>query len=245
MRVQHYDITSTARFTKYNNAVCNIHSFFLCLHHCCFLCVSNGFRFAKEKQNDGFGVMLQCSVAGNDLNYDMSVEKTLFLLKLFGEKHSWKLYHGREILEKAKLRSTIKKLLPQGHLWGLLKLPEMENKAVQRNQALLVNHLAVYAPHSPKYRSLSWFASARVVKSAWKYGVSSYTNLVVVQLESRWRSLIEIVAVRNMSVIRTFNFCLLDWIVDFVLKPDTEVWLLGCLRPRNLQSNPYLRTFWP
>ena len=132
-------------------------------------------------------VMLQCAVSGTDRDYDVGVERSLFLLKLYGDKHSWKFYPGQETLEKAKLKAKIKKLLPGGELEALVKLPEMEDKALLRIQTLLVNHLAVYASHSPKYKSLSWFASARALKSACKHGVSPYTNLAVVQLATHLR----------------------------------------------------------
>ncbi|CAJ1953579.1 unnamed protein product [Cylindrotheca closterium] len=132
-------------------------------------------------------VMLQCVVSGVDRNYDKGVEKTLFLLNYYGEKHTWKFYPGQETVEKAKLQKKLKRLLPNGHVDGLLDLSNMENKAALRIQTLLVNHLAVYASHSPTYNSLSWLASARALKSACKQGISPVTNLAVIQMATHLR----------------------------------------------------------
>ena len=63
----------------------------------------------------------------------------------------------------------------------------MNDKGLLRIQTLLVNHLAVYASYSPKYKSLSWFASARALKSACKHGISPVTNLALVQLATHLR----------------------------------------------------------
>jgi len=132
-------------------------------------------------------IMLRCVVSGNDRNYDMGVERTLWLLKYYGEKHSWKFFPGQGALEKVKLRSKIKKLLPCGELEDLLDLPDMVDKPALRIQTLLVNHLAVYASYSPTYKPISWFASARALKSACKHGISPVTNLAVVQMAAHLR----------------------------------------------------------
>ncbi|CAJ1946396.1 unnamed protein product [Cylindrotheca closterium] len=132
-------------------------------------------------------IMLQCVVSGNDRNYDKGVERTLLLLKFYGDKHIWKFYPGKETVEKTKLKAKLKKLLPNGHVNGLLDLSEMVDKGALRIQTLLVNHLAVYAAYSPTYKSLSWFASARALKGTCKQGISPVTNLAVIQMATHLR----------------------------------------------------------
>ncbi|KAL3928624.1 MAG: hypothetical protein SGBAC_012568 [Bacillariaceae sp.] len=132
-------------------------------------------------------IMLECVVTGNDRNYDKGVEKTLLLLKFYGEHHSWKFYPGQETVEKAKLKSKLKKLLPNGKLDDLLDLSDMLDLGSLRIQELLVNHLAIYASYSPTHKPLSWFASARALKSACKEGISPVTNLALIQMASHLR----------------------------------------------------------
>ncbi|CAJ1946409.1 unnamed protein product [Cylindrotheca closterium] len=132
-------------------------------------------------------IMLQCVVSGNDRNYDKGVERTLLLLKYYGDKHIWKFFPGQETVEKARLKAKLKKLLPNGHVNGLLDLSEMVDKGALRIQTLLVNHLAVYAAYSPTYKSLSWFASARALKGTCKQGISPVTNLAVIQMATHLR----------------------------------------------------------
>lgn len=132
-------------------------------------------------------IMLQCVVSGNDRNYEKGVERTLLLLKFYGEKHSWKFYPGHETVEKTKLKSKIKKALPTGEVEDLLDMHAMTDLSELRIQVLLVNHLAQYAAHCPKYKALSWFASARALKSSCKNGISPVTNLALIQMAANLR----------------------------------------------------------
>ncbi|CAJ1946812.1 unnamed protein product [Cylindrotheca closterium] len=128
-------------------------------------------------------VRLQGCVSGRDRDYELGVEKTLEVLKLYGEKHPKKLYPGQKCVEKVKL----KKLLPGGELEGLLELPDMVDETALSVQSLLINHLAVYAGMSQKYRLLAWFASVRSLKHACKLGLSPITNQSVLNIAIQMR----------------------------------------------------------
>mmetsp|Transcript_20035 Transcript_20035/g.49237 ORF Transcript_20035/g.49237 Transcript_20035/m.49237 type:complete len:722 (+) Transcript_20035:20-2185(+) len=128
-------------------------------------------------------VLLQHVVSGNDRNYELGVEKTLGLLKLYGEKHPKKLYPGQKFVEKTKL----KKLLPRGEFQGLLELPNMVDRTALNVQTLLVNHLSSYAAFSRSYKCLSWYASVRALKNACEHGVSQVSNLAVLQMAVHMR----------------------------------------------------------
>jgi len=54
-------------------------------------------------------------------------------------------------------------------------------------QTLLVGHLAPYSTFSTKYKTLSYFASVRALKSACKNGISQETPMAVVQLAMQMR----------------------------------------------------------
>ncbi|CAJ1946395.1 unnamed protein product [Cylindrotheca closterium] len=128
-------------------------------------------------------VLLQHAVSGKDRNYDLGVEQTLKLLKLYGEKYPKRLYPGQKFVEKTKL----KKLLPRGEYQGLLELPNMADRKALHIQTLLVDHLSSYAAFSRSYKSLSWYASVRALKNACNHGVSQVSNLAVLQMAVHMR----------------------------------------------------------
>mmetsp|Transcript_44736 Transcript_44736/g.107974 ORF Transcript_44736/g.107974 Transcript_44736/m.107974 type:complete len:1085 (+) Transcript_44736:96-3350(+) len=128
-------------------------------------------------------VRLQGCVSGRDRDYAKGVEKTLELLKLYGEKHPKKLYPGQKCVEEVKL----KKLLPGGELEGLLELPDMVDETALAIQNLLINHLVSYAGLSQQYKTLGWFASVRALKHACKFGLSPITNQAVLGIAMHMR----------------------------------------------------------
>eukprot|EP00980_Cylindrotheca_fusiformis_P003353 scaffold747_cov120-Cylindrotheca_fusiformis.AAC.9 len=128
-------------------------------------------------------VLLNGLVSGQERNFDLGIEKTLELLKLYGEKNPKKMFPGQKCVEKKKL----KKLLPGGELEGLLELPDMVDEKALKVQILLMNHLTVYAYSSAENKSLGWFASVRALKASCKYGISPVTNMAVIQMATKLR----------------------------------------------------------
>jgi predicted ATPase len=128
-------------------------------------------------------VLLQGLVSSKERNFDLGIEKTLELLKLYGEKNPKRFFPGQKCVEKKKL----KKMLPGGELEGLLELPDMVDETALKVQTLLVDHLGRYATMSQDQKSLAWFASVRVLKNACKYGISPVTNMAVIQLAIQLR----------------------------------------------------------
>eukprot|EP00980_Cylindrotheca_fusiformis_P003349 scaffold747_cov120-Cylindrotheca_fusiformis.AAC.5 len=129
-------------------------------------------------------VLLKGIVSGQERNFDLGIEKTLELLKLYGEKNPKKMFPGQSCVEKKKL----KKLLPGGELEGLLELPDMVDEKALKVQTLLMHHLTRYAQYSAKQKSLGWFASVRALKASCKYGISPVTNMAVLRMAAEFKA---------------------------------------------------------
>eukprot|EP00980_Cylindrotheca_fusiformis_P025450 scaffold13741_cov191-Cylindrotheca_fusiformis.AAC.1 len=129
-------------------------------------------------------VLLNGIVSGQERNFDLGIEKTLELLKRYGEKNPKKMFPGQSCVEKKKL----KKLLPGGELEGLLELPDMVDEKALKVQTLLVHHLTRYAQYSAQQKSLGWFASVRALKASCKYGISPVSNMAVLRMAISFKS---------------------------------------------------------
>jgi predicted ATPase len=126
--------------------------------------------------------MLKYTASGKDRNYALGVEKTLEVLKMYGEKIPTRLYPGQLFAESRKLRAR----LPGHRLEGLLELPTMVDEKAIKVTALLILLFGV-AHLFGRSNHLSWFAAVRAIKISCKKGVCEETAFAVIGLAIQLR----------------------------------------------------------
>jgi predicted ATPase len=111
--------------------------------------------------------MLTSITSGKDRDYDLGVEKTIEILKVYGERLPRKLRPWQLFFEKNRLKSN----LPKDGVEGLLDLPKMEDRRAIKVTKLLLKYLNFFAIHSQKYKGLRPLATLRSLNIACKNGL--------------------------------------------------------------------------